>query len=94
MGVNESLKFLSKYLAVVPKSNPKSKRTQDRLHERTGGWVPPVMTTEYFETIENQRKQAHDGTRKISTHWTGADSLRSRPGLSAGPLPDCLAFKL
>jgi hypothetical protein len=36
--VNESLKFLSKYLATVPNSNPKSERTQEQvIHKPTGG---------------------------------------------------------
>ena len=34
-GVDGILKFLSKYLVTIPKSNPKSERTQERyVHEQ------------------------------------------------------------
>jgi len=90
-GVNGSLKFLSKYLAAVPKSNPKSKHTQDQfVHKPTGGWIPPVMTKKYSGTNENQRKWARgeewkqptlDGGRTVC--GSDPDCLQSNPVLSA-----------
>jgi hypothetical protein len=73
-GVNGSLKFLLKYLAAVPKSNPKNKHMQERcVHEPTSGWVPPVMTKRHSRKIENQWKQVQERSRDNSKNSTVLD---------------------